>query len=191
MPSSHSPLPPGQIERSSFDRFGLGLFAKRFPTQPDVIRIDIGGDVATPVVIQEQLADLPRVEQVSDFHCVTTWSVTALKWGGYRFADFYERLVVPLAAPDPRAQFVVLKGQDGFRVSMQLEDLLQSDVLLADRLNGQPLGVAHGAPLRLVAPAHYGYKNMKHVCAVEFWKDGRHYSFPLPWRNARASYLAR
>jgi len=48
-------------------------------------------------------------------------------------------------------------------------------VLLADRLDGEPLSIAHGAPLRLVAPAHYGYKSVKHVNRIEFWRDSRHY----------------
>jgi DMSO/TMAO reductase YedYZ molybdopterin-dependent catalytic subunit len=35
------------------------------------------------------------------------------------------------------------------------------------------LTVAHGAPLRLVAPAHYGYKSAKHLSRIEFWRDGK------------------
>jgi DMSO/TMAO reductase YedYZ molybdopterin-dependent catalytic subunit len=56
-------------------------------------------------------------------------------------------------------------------------------VLLADTLGGEPLNVAHGAPLRLVAPAHYGYKNLKHLAAIEYWTDRRHYRFPWPYPN--------
>jgi len=55
---------------------------------------------------------------------------------------------------------------------------LADDVLLADRLNGAPLDVAHGAPLRLVAPAHYGYKNPKHVNRIEFWPDAAQFQPP-------------
>ncbi len=60
------------------------------------------------------------------------------------------------------------------------QDILD-DVLLADRLDGASLGLDHGAPLRLVAPAHYGYKNVKHIAAIEFWRDRRNYRFPLPY----------
>lgn len=76
--------------------------------------------------------------------------------------------MVPLAGAPADATFVVLRGQDGARGSLPLADLLAPDVLLADRLDGQPLGVDHGAPLRLVAPAHYGYKNLKHLDRIEF-----------------------
>jgi DMSO/TMAO reductase YedYZ molybdopterin-dependent catalytic subunit len=181
MTDAERPLPPGQVLHGSFERFGLGLFANRFPDEVDVARIAVGGDVEVELLVAQQLEGLPRIEQVADFHCVTTWSVTDLKWSGYRFADFYAELVRPLARPVAGAEFVVLTGQDGYRTCMQLEDLLRSDVLLADRLNDAPLGVAHGAPLRIVAPAHYGYKNVKHLCAVDFWTDRRHYRFPFPY----------
>jgi len=38
-----------------------------------------------------------------------------------------------------------------------------------------PLPIAHGAPLRLLAPAHYGYKSVKHINRIEFWRSGAHY----------------
>ena len=189
-------LPPGQRERPDFPRFGLLPFATRFPSQTERIDLhvsfpdsgtapasaataNVGTDVGNP------LAQLPRVEQTSDFHCVTTWTRRGLRWGGVRFADFYQQIVVPLCQPDPAsgqaatdptaARFVVLRAQDGARTSLPLEDLLSPDVLLADHLDGQPLPMEHGAPLRLIAPAHYGYKSVKHLHRIEFWRSGEHY----------------
>lgn len=137
--------------------------------------------MAHALTIDRQLHDLPRIDQRSDFHCVTTWSVVDAAWSGWRFADFYARVVQPEAAPDAGATLVVFRGEDGYCSCLPLEDLLQADVLLADRLNGAPLGLEHGAPLRLVAPAHYGYKNVKHLTAIEFWRDRRAYRFPFPY----------
>ncbi len=168
-------LPPGQREIESFPRFGLIPFAVRFPTDLGTVQIQIAGDVRTSVAVGSELEDVARVEQCSDFHCVTTWTRRALPWSGIRFADFYQQIVVPLAGPPEDATFVVLRGQDGARSSLPLEDLLAPDVLLADRLNGQPLSIAHGAPLRLVAPGHYGYKSVKHLNRIEFWRSSAHY----------------
>jgi len=173
-------LPPGQFESEQFPRFGLGKFAFRFPTEVAAAEIAVRGDVGAHLVIRAELAELPRVEQTSDFHCVTTWSKRDLQWGGFRFRDFYEAIIEPKAAPQPGASLVVLRSQDGYDQSLPLEDLLAPDVLLADRLAGHPLSIAHGAPIRLVAPAHYGYKNLKHVCAIEFWRDAREYRFAGP-----------
>jgi DMSO/TMAO reductase YedYZ molybdopterin-dependent catalytic subunit len=63
---------------------------------------------------------------------------------------------------------VILRAQDGYRTTMLLDDLMADDVLLADEMNGLPLSVDHGAPMRLVAPQHYGYKNLKHLASLEF-----------------------
>lgn len=172
---ANPPLPTGQREIESFPRFGLTPFAVRFPKETATAKIRITGDVETAIDISEELALIERVEQCSDFHCVTTWTRRALQWSGIRFSDFYQKIVVPLAAPTPDATFVVLRGQDGARTSLPLEDLLAPDVLLADRLDGQPLPIEHGAPLRLVAPAHYGYKSVKHLNRIEFWLGSANY----------------
>lgn len=168
-------LPPGQREIESFPRFGLTPFAVRFPTTIEAAKIQVVGDVETPVETGKELELLTRVEQCSDFHCVTTWTSRALQWSGVRFSDFYQQIVLPLAAPSAEATFVVLRGQDGAWTSLPLDDLLAHDVLLADRLDGQPLSIEHGAPLRLVAPAHYGYKSVKHLHRIEFWRSSEHY----------------
>ena len=171
--SSH--LPPGQYDSPTFPRFGATPYADRFPSETTQVQLSIAGDVRQPVTVGPELARVERVEQRSDFHCVTTWSHRALHWSGIRFSDFYARIAKPLAGPGPDAGFVVLRGQDGYRTSLPLSDLLADDVLLADRLNGEALSVAHGAPLRLVAPAHYGYKSVKHINRIEFRRSGAGY----------------
>jgi DMSO/TMAO reductase YedYZ molybdopterin-dependent catalytic subunit len=161
-------LPPGQREIKTFPRFGLIRFARRFPREPSHPKLDILGDVEREIRLTDPLGNLPRVELTCDFHCVTTWSRRSLRWGGVRFSDFYEQVVVPLTSPHPESTLVALRGQDGARTGMLLEDLLAPDVLLADRLDGAPLSVEHGSPLRLVAPAHYGYKSVKYLSRLEF-----------------------
>jgi len=171
-------LPPGQYEFESFPRFGLRKFAYRFPKDTARIELKVGGDVGEPITLADEILALPRVDQTSDFHCVTTWSRRDQRWSGFRFRDLYQRLVVPRARPHDGATFVIFKSQDGYATQLPLEDLMADDVLLADRLNGEPLGVEHGAPLRLVAPAHYGYKNAKHISTIEFWRDESHFRSP-------------
>lgn len=174
-------LPPNQKLYPSFDRFGLGLFAYRYPDKPESLSIEISGDVAHSITLNGELDSLERVEQCSDFHCVTTWSVLEQHWTGFRFKDFYENIVEKQAKPMDKANLVVFRGQDNYACSMQLSDLLAGDVILADTHNGEKLGLEHGAPLRLIAPAHYGYKNVKHIKAIEFWCNRRNYRFPLPY----------
>jgi DMSO/TMAO reductase YedYZ molybdopterin-dependent catalytic subunit len=173
-----SPLPPGQYEIEEFPRFGLPQFADRLPTALDPCALKLRGDVQRPgYVTPQDLARLPRVEQTSDFHCVTTWSRRGLRWSGFRFRDFYEHILTPHAQPDPQARLVVFRCLDGYAVSLPLSDVLADDVLLADTLDGEPLSREHGAPLRLVAPGHYGYKNPKHLRGIELRRDDRGYRF--------------
>ena len=59
---------------------------------PATYRLDVDGLVGRPT--SYSLADLkamPRAEQVSDFHCVTGWSVPNVRWAGVRIADLLER----------------------------------------------------------------------------------------------------
>ena len=173
--SDQTGLPPGQYELDEFPRFGLARFAGRFPKETRQIHLTLTGDVDEPTTVMNELRDLPRVDQTSDFHCVTTWTRRSLRWSGFRFADFFERIVVPRARPHRDATFAILRCQDGYAPSLPITDLLADTVLLADRLNGEPLTIEHGAPLRLIAPAHYGYKNGKHISGVELWRDDRRY----------------
>jgi len=167
-------LPPGQFESKEFRRFGLPPYADRFPKNTETIEIKVKGEVENTITVSNsQLYDLPRIEQVSDFHCVATWSCLALHWSGFRFRDFYEQVILPQANPTEGAHFVILRAQDGYRTNLILEDLLNDDVLLADTLNGKPLPIEHGAPLRLVAPA----QNLKHLKQIEFWFDDSHYNY--------------
>ena len=177
----HQPLPPGQIERKDFPRFGLGKFARRFPADVTSIAVTVGGESEREFVLSDQVDGLTRVELTADFHCVTTWSVRDVRWSGWRFRDVYEQVVVAAANPSEAVRLVVLRGGDGYCAALPLADLLSDEVLLADRLNDQPLGIEHGAPLRLVAPAHYGYKNCRPLVASELGRDAEHYRFPRPY----------
>lgn len=172
--SDETKLPPGQYELDEFPRFGLSQFAHRFPKETSRIQLRIAGEVEEAITVSDELRRLPRIEQTSDFHCVTTWTRRSLKWSGFRFSDFFEQ-IVSRSNPRPDATFVVFRCQDGYAPNLLLADLMADDVIFADSLDGAPLTIEHGAPLRLIAPAHYGYKNAKHISGVEFWLDDRRY----------------
>ncbi|MFK7857107.1 MAG: molybdopterin-dependent oxidoreductase [Granulosicoccus sp.] len=160
---------PGQKARADFPRFGLPTYATRFPSELDskVIDVDVNGQGV--IEIDFASMDLPRSSIQADFHCVTTWSCIGLNWSGVRFTDFYRKYIHPLEKSDDPIVGCVVYAQDGYKTTLTLEDLLSEDVILADMLDGKPLTVEHGAPLRLVMPAHYGYKNLKHLTRVEFY----------------------
>ena len=45
------------------------------------------------------------------------------------------------------------------------------DAILAWEMNGKPLTVAHGGPLRLVVPGYYGVNNVKYIKRLAFTQD--------------------
>lgn len=159
-------LPPGQQTLGHFPRFGRRPW-RRAPRQeaPTVV---FGGALDRRVEITvTDLMELPRREIVADFHCVTGWSVTGLRWAGVPFAVVHDRIIRPRLESGRPITHVDVWGSDGEHYVARLDDLLGEDVLLADRLDGAPLPGRHGAPLRLVSPAQYGYVNIKHVCRID------------------------
>jgi DMSO/TMAO reductase YedYZ molybdopterin-dependent catalytic subunit len=116
-----------------------------------------------------QLAALPRREITADFHCVSGWSATGLRWEGVSFLSFYDRFARPAVPPGRVITHLVFEGLDGYRVVVAIEDALGDEVLIADRLHGRPLTADHGRPVRLVSPLQYGYVSAKHLARVELW----------------------
>ena len=167
-PSSTATLPPGQRLIDRFPRFGthLGRPAPAIPTDP-VITI-AGEAVSSPFDLPVgTLAELPRREITAHFHCVAGWSAADLRWEGVAFETFFRTVIEPELVPATEVTHLVFGGLDGYRSVVMAEDAFDDDVLLAERLDGRPLGDDHGAPVRLVSPAQYGYVSTKHLCRIE------------------------
>ena len=159
-------LPPGQRARATFPRFSDLPLRPPPPTGPLALRIAAAGRDDL-VLDEEALASLPVREQTSDSHCVTTWSVRGLRWGGVAMRDVWRDAVRPWLGGDEPGPWIRARSADGRSGVCCLEDLVADDVLLAVRLDGEPLDARHGAPLRLVCPSQYGYKSVKHLVALE------------------------
>jgi DMSO/TMAO reductase YedYZ molybdopterin-dependent catalytic subunit len=146
-------LPPGQRAVSGFPRFSRKPL-QPLPPVPANPELRIMGAVATAATVPiAELRDLAHQERVADFNCVTTWSVRGLRWGGVPFPTFYEGIIVARCQPSADVRWLRLLGLDGATAVVALEDAPRDDVLLADSLDGEPLTLLHGAPIRFVSPA--------------------------------------
>ena len=127
-------------------------------------RLQVDGLVERPQSFTlGDLRSLPQATQVSDFHCVTGWTVSNVHWAGFRVKDLLER-----AQPHTNATAIrFVSAERGYNDSLTLDQALLPDVLLAYEMDGGPLPRPHGAPLRLVIPEMYGYKNVKWVTRME------------------------
>ena len=131
---------------------------------PAAYRLTIDGAVERPVTYTlADLRALPRVEQVSDFHCVTGWSVEDVRWAGVRFGDLLAEAGI---RRDARALRFV-SDEVPYDDTLTLSQALAPDALLALDMDGGPLSEPHGFPVRVVMPRMYGYKNVKWVTRIE------------------------
>jgi DMSO/TMAO reductase YedYZ molybdopterin-dependent catalytic subunit len=130
---------------------------------PATWRLNVGGLVEQELSLSHrELLALPRVTQVSDFHCVTGWTVKNVHWTGVRITDIFAKV-----KPAPEAnglQFV--SAEKPYLDYLTMEQALLHDVMLAYAMNGKPLAREHGAPVRLVIPEMYGYKNVKWLSQI-------------------------
>jgi DMSO/TMAO reductase YedYZ molybdopterin-dependent catalytic subunit len=132
---------------------------------PATFELNITGLVERPMRLRwREVAALPGKRQISDFHCVTGWSVTKVHWEGIR-----PQTIVDLVQPKPSATFVSLQSlEDPYVDQITMKQFMAPDVMLARHMDGKPLTRSHGSPLRLVLPSMYGYKGVKWVRELRF-----------------------
>ncbi|MFZ0862898.1 MAG: molybdopterin-dependent oxidoreductase [Candidatus Sulfotelmatobacter sp.] len=124
--------------------------------------------------IRNLLASFQLHEQITRLVCVEGWSAIAW-WAGLRFDDLLRAYPPMSQANWARIESSVNLGPwgnpDPYFVSLDLSTARHSQTLLATHLNGKPLTVEHGAPLRLVAPVKLGLKNIKAITRISYTKD--------------------
>jgi DMSO/TMAO reductase YedYZ molybdopterin-dependent catalytic subunit len=139
--------------------------AATMPTfDPVSWRLRVGGLAGHPFELSyDELVALPKSEQVSNFHCVTGWEVRNVRWGGVRLSELLRR-----ASPWPQAHALhFVSSEKPYDDFLEMSQATLPDVMLAYEMNGEPLRREHGAPVRLVIPEMYGYKNVKWVERID------------------------
>jgi len=181
-------LPVGQHETTSWPVLDLGV-KPSIALDSWALRVD--GTVEEPTTLHWQdLLDLPQVEDVSDFHCVTTWSQMDIQWRGVQFST-----VAALVRPLPAVTHVMTYGYDGYTTNLPIEEALKDDVLLVHTANGEPLPREHGGPVRMITPQLYAWKGAKWMSRIEFltrdrkgfWEERGYSNTAHPWRDDRYS----
>ena len=124
--------------------------------------------------IRNLLASFQLHEQITRLVCVEGWSAISW-WTGIRFDDLLRAYTPMSQAKWVRLESSVNLGPwgnpDPYFVSLDLETARHAQTLLATHLNGKPLTVEHGAPLRLLVPVKLGLKNIKAITRITYTKD--------------------
>ncbi len=124
--------------------------------------------------IQTLLASFRVHEQITRLLCVEGWSAIAW-WAGLRFDDLLSAYPPMSQAKWARIESSVNLGPwgnpDPYFMSLDLSTARHPQTLLATHLNGKPLTVEHGAPLRLLIPVKLGLKNVKAITRISYTRD--------------------
>ena len=149
-------LAPIITPNADFYRIDTALQVPRI--DPSTWRLKITGMVENEVEIDfAELLALPLEESTTTLACVSNYVggdlIGNATWLGYPIRELLAR-----ARPQSGADMVLSRSQDGFTAGTPIEALTDGrNAILAVGMNGEPLPLEHGYPVRMVVPGLYGY----------------------------------
>ena len=159
----------------STNKEAVANLAKDFPTSP--WNIEVSGLVKNPQIYSlEDLRKFLPEERIYRLRCVEAWSMV-IPWIGFPLHKLLDEV-----QPTSEAKYVQftalydpqnMPGQNSETLSwpyvegLRLDEAMHDLTLLATGLYGQPLPNQDGAPIRLVVPWKYGFKNIKAIVKIE------------------------
>ena len=182
-------LPPGQHLTTGWPVLHYGSVPR---IDLDKWRFKVWGLVEDELEFTwDEFNALGQTSDVSDIHCVTTWSKLDTRWLGVPMS-----WVLETVRPLPEATHVVAHAENGYTANMPLEALTQPGVMLAYRFDGRELEPQHGWPLRLLVPQLYFWKSAKWLRGLEFrigdapgyWEVRGYSNSADPWREERYGF---
>jgi hypothetical protein len=170
------PAPRFALDRAREPRVNgqIGLSDPKFDPAQWKLEVEAPAGKGARHFSLDQIKSLQRAEMVTELKCIEGWSVV-VQWAGARLVDFLTTYKLGLRdANGPPAQsnwfdYVQLETPDrGYYVGLDMAAAMHPQTLLCYELNGKPLTLPHGGPLRLVIPVKYGIKNIKRIGTIRF-----------------------
>ncbi len=113
----------------------------------------------------DELKQMPKTEVVFNFKCIEGWSQITW-WGGVRFTDFAKKYGLD---KETKMQYVsMITPDEEYYVGIDMPSVLQAQTILCYEMNGAPLPMNQGYPLRLIIPVKYGVKHLKRIGSISF-----------------------
>ncbi|MGY2895212.1 molybdopterin-dependent oxidoreductase [Deinococcus sp. UYEF24] len=129
-------------------------------------RLKVSGLVRTPQSLS--LQDLKKFTPVTDERTLACISnpvggplISNGVWQGFRLSE-----LLKAAGVVNGAKYLIWEAADGYTESLPLGRALEDDILLVHTLNGAPLNVKHGFPLRVLIPGRYGMKQPRWITGI-------------------------
>jgi len=139
----------------------------------------------------EEIMSFKQTILTKDFHCVTQWSRLDNLWEGIRVKDLIGKNNLK-----SNAKYALIYCYGGYTTNLPSEVLLEDDVLLAHKHDGDKISPEHGGPMRLVVPKLYAWKSAKWVKGINFieneelgfWENLGYHSYGDPWKEQRFKF---
>ena len=113
----------------------------------------------------DDIKKLPKVDIIFNFKCIEGWNQIT-HWAGVKFSDFLKAYGL---TEESQMKYVGLVTPDEeYYVGNDMPSMLQPQTILCYELNGQPLPMKEGFPLRLIIPVKYGIKHLKRIGTMFF-----------------------
>ncbi len=147
-------------------------------------RIAIDGMVDRPASwLLADLRQMPSRTQITSLQCEEGWNYIA-EWSGVPLAH-----VLDVAGAASQARYVVYRShQSDWWDSIDMADALHLQTILAHTMNGEPLPVPFGGPVRLRVPRQLGYKSVKYVVQLTVTDDLKKFGQGLGSAAPEAGY---
>jgi len=144
-----------------------GIESELDPAEWRLETVPIGAEEPAASLTLDDVRALPRYEETIEFKCIEGWSMVT-QFAGVRLSEFTAKY----APGSEKAAYVGMNTPDEeYYVGFDMASALHPQTLLAYEMNGEPLTLEHGAPLRLVMPVKYGIKNIKRIGRIEYTND--------------------
>jgi Oxidoreductase molybdopterin binding domain len=158
----------------------LGLKSPLDTAQWSMHLIRAAGDTLN--ISLDELKKLPKTEIVFNFKCIEGWSQIT-HWGGVKFSEFMKAFQLDEEAAK---NYLGLSTPDKeYYVGIDMPSAMHPQTLLCYELNGKPLPLNQGYPLRLIIPVKYGVKSLKRIGYMyfdnkrtpDYWADKKGYDY--------------
>jgi DMSO/TMAO reductase YedYZ molybdopterin-dependent catalytic subunit len=159
--------------------------AKSFPVSQAVQNVRVNGNVGmgddfdpstwklkvvrspgdTLLVTLDEIKALPKTDIIFDFKCIEGWSQVT-HWAGVKVSDFAAKYYLNAQTQLKYAGLVTPDKK--YYVGIDMASFLHPQTILCYEMNGKPLPMNQGYPLRLIIPVKYGIKHLKRISTISF-----------------------
>ena len=113
----------------------------------------------------DDIKKLPKIDVIYNFKCIEGWSQVTW-WSGVRFVDVMQHYGLTNEA---QMKYVgMITPDEEYYVGIDMPSALHPQTILCYEMNGKPLPMNQGYPLRLIIPVKYGVKHIKRVGTISF-----------------------